>query len=94
MYFSSDCASALVDELTSETVLIYPNPAKNHITVNLNGIEETHTILKIYDLSGKVVFEKRFTSTTSLDVSNFAKGVYTLEVSNSDKVVRSKVVLD
>ena len=94
MYFSSDCASALVDELTSETVLIYPNPAKNHITVNLNGLEETHTILKMYDLSGKVVFEKRSTSTTTLDVSDFAKGVYTLEASTSDKVVRRKVVLD
>ncbi len=93
MYFSSDCAS-VIHELTSETVLIYPNPATNYITIDLRGIEETHTILKIYDLSGKVVFEKRFTSTTSLDVSNFAKGVYSLEVSNSDKVVRSKVVLD
>ena len=93
MYFSSDCASA-IHELTSETVLIYPNPATNYITIDLRGIEETHTILKIYDLSGKVVFEKRFTSTTSLDVSNFAKGVYSLEVSTSDKELRSKVVLD
>ena len=93
MYFSSDCASA-IHELTSETVLIYPNPATNYITIDLRGIEETHTILKIYDLSGKVVFEKRSTSTTTLDVSDFAKGVYTFEVSNSDKVVRRKVVLD
>ena len=93
MYFSSDCAS-VIHELTSETVLIYPNPATNYITIDLRGIEETHTILKMYDLSGKVVFEKRSTSTTTLDVSDFAKGVYAFEVSNSDKVVRRKVVLD
>ena len=68
MYFSSDCASALVDELTSETVLIYPNPAKNHITVNLNDIEETISILKMYDSSSKLVFEKRSTSTLAIDV--------------------------
>jgi len=94
MYFSSDCASVLVDELNSETVLIYPNPAKNYITVNLNGLEETSSILKIYDLSGKLVFEKQYSYITTIDVSDFSNGVYTLEVSTSDKVVRSKVVLD
>jgi Leucine-rich repeat (LRR) protein len=94
MYFSSDCASVLVDELNSESVLIYPNPATNHITVDLNGLGETNSTLKIYDFSGKLVFEKQSNSTTTIDVSYFVKGMYTLEVSTSDKVLRSKVVLD
>ena len=94
MYFSSDCASVLVDELSAESVLIYPNPATNHITVDLNGLEETNSILKMYDFSGKLVFEKQSSSITTIDVSYFVKGMYTLEVSTSDKVLRSKVVLD
>ena len=94
MYFSSDCASVLVDELSAESVLIYPNPATNHITFELNGLEETNSILKMYDFSGKLVFEKQSNSTTTIDVSYFVKGMYTLEVSTSDKVLRSKVVLD
>ena len=94
MYFSSDCASVLVDEMSAESVLIYPNPATNHITVDLNGLEETNSILKMYDFSGKLVFEKQSSSITTIDVSYFVKGMYTLEVSTSDKVLRSKVVLD
>ena len=94
MYFSSDCASALVDELTSETVLIYPNPAKNHITVNLNGIEETISILKMYDSSSKLVFEKRSTSTLAIDVSGFAKGLYLLELTTDEQVFRSQVIVE
>ena len=94
MYFSSDCASALVDELTSETVLIYPNPAKNHITVNLNGIEETISILKMYDSSSKLVFEKQSTSTLAIDVSGFAKGLYLLELTTDEQVFRSQVIVE
>jgi len=94
MYFSSDCASVLVDELSEESVLIYPNPATNHITFDLNGLEETNSILKMYDFSGKLVFEKQSSSITTIDVSYFVKGMYILEVSTSDKVLRSKVVLD
>ena len=94
MYFSSDCASALVDELTSETVLIYPNPAKNHFTVHLNGLEETISILKMYDSSSKLVFEKRSTSTLAIDVSGFAKGLYLLELTTDEQVLRSQVIVE
>jgi hypothetical protein len=94
MYFSSDCASVLVDEMSAESVLIYPNPATNHITFDLNGLEETNCILKMYDFSGKLVFENQSSSITTIDVSYFVKGMYILEVSTSDKVLRSKVVLD
>jgi Leucine-rich repeat (LRR) protein len=94
MYFSANCSSVFVGELNSESVLIYPNPATNHITVDLNGLGETNSTLKMYDFSGKRVFEKQSNSTTTIDVSYFVKGVYTLEVSTSDKVLRSKVVLD
>jgi hypothetical protein len=94
MYFSANCSSVFVGELNSESVLIYPNPATNHITVDLNGLGETNSTLKMYDFSGKRVFEKQSNSTTTIDVSYFVKGMYTLEVSTSDKVLRSKVVLD
>ena len=94
MYFSSDCTSVSVDELSSESVLIYPNPATNHITVDLNGLEEPNGVLKIYDLSGRLGLEKLANSVATIDVSYLVKGVYTFEVSTSDKVVRKNVVIE
>ncbi|MEZ7940577.1 MAG: T9SS type A sorting domain-containing protein, partial [Flavobacteriales bacterium] len=94
MYFSSDCTSVSVDELSSESVLIYPNPATNHITVDLNGLEEPNGVLKIYDLSGRLGLEKLANSVATIDVSYLVKGVYTLEVSTSDKVLRSHIVIE
>ncbi len=94
MYFSSDCASVFVDELSSESVLIYPNPATDHITVDLNGLEKPNGVLKIYDFSGRIVLEKQASSAATIDVSYLVKGVYTFEVSTSDKVVRKNVVIE
>jgi plastocyanin len=92
-----DCAGtppSIIDDLTSESVLIYPNPASNYITVDLGDLEGSNTTIKLYDSSSKLVFEKLSITTSSIDVSSFAKGVYTLEISTTEKVLRSQVVVE
>ena len=94
MFFSSGCTNVRVDEMSSESVLIYPNPATNQITVDLNGLEERNSVLKMYDYSGRVVIEKQSNSVATIDVSYLVKGVYTLEVPTSDQVVRKHIVIE
>jgi len=83
-----------VDELEALSVLIYPNPASNNLTVDLGDLNGFNTIIKLYDSSSKIVFEKHFSATFLIDVSIYAKGLYTLELSTSDKVLRSQVVIE
>jgi len=73
---------------------IYPNPASNNLTVDLGDLTGVNTIIKLYDSSSKLVFEKRSSSTLIIDVSGFAKGLYSLEISNNEHVLRSQVVID
>jgi hypothetical protein len=75
-------------------VFIYPNPASNFITVDLGNFEGSNTTLKLYDSSSKLVFQKQSSTTTNIDVSAFANGVYTIEVSTTEKVLRSQVVVE
>ena len=92
-----ECAgtpSTIVDELEALSVLIYPNPATNHITVDLGDLTGLNTTMKMYDSSGKLVFEKQSSSLTTIDVTGFAKGIYTLDLSTSDNVLRSQVVVE
>jgi len=72
---------------------MYPNPVSFILTVDLGDFNGVNTTIKLYDSSSKLVFEKQTSSTLQIDVSVFAKGLYTLELSTSDKVLRSKVVL-
>ena len=83
-----------VDDLTPLSVFIYPNPASNYITVDFGNFEGSNTTVKMYDSASKLVFQKQSSTTTSIDISAFAKGVYTLEISTTEKVLRSQVVVE
>ena len=92
-----ECAGTshtIVNELEVLAVLIYPNPASNNLTIDLGALSGLITTIKLYDSSCKLVFEKQSTSTLHIDVSGYAQGLYTLELSTSDKVLRSQVVID
>ncbi|HHZ93992.1 MAG TPA: T9SS type A sorting domain-containing protein [Flavobacteriales bacterium] len=84
---------SLVDELEALSVLIYPNPASSNLTIDLGDLTGVSTTFKLYDSSSKLVFEKLSTYYLTIDVSCYAKGLYTLELSTSDRVLRSQVVI-
>ena len=81
-------------KIESLFVRAYPNPASNNLTIDLGDLTGLNTMIKLYDSSSKLVFEKQTSSTLSIDVYGYAKGLYTLEVSTSDKVFRSKIVIE
>jgi len=92
-----DCAGtpiSTVDELEVLSVLIYPNPTSSNLTVDLGDLNGFITTIKLYDSSSKLVFEKQSLSTLVIDVSNFAKGMYSLELSTDEQVLRSKVIIE
>ena len=96
---NSDCECAgtpysKVDELEALSVLIYPNPASNNLTVDLGDLNGVNTTIKLYDLSSKLVFKKLSSTTLMIDVSGFAKGMYSLELSSDEQVLRSLVIID
>ena len=79
---------------TSSSWQVYPNPASFILTVDLGDFIGVNTTIKLYNSTCKLVFEKLSSSTFIIDVSDFAKGLYTLELSTSDKVLRSQVVVE
>jgi hypothetical protein len=71
-----------VDELVLDDIKIYPNPADKQLTIEL-GSEVSNTELKIKDVTGKIVFNQQvFNNKTIVPLTNFAKGVYFLEINN------------
>lgn len=57
------------------SINIYPNPTDN--SLNISGITG-RTMLRLYDVVGKLVLEKEVESNTILNTSQLAEGVYTL----------------
>jgi hypothetical protein len=85
-----------VEDFTSlEKITIAPNPSNGIVTLTKNN-QTTISKVTVFDSNGKVV--KVVDSELSLDaiqinLSDFSKGVYFLEISNEiDKVVRKIVI--
>jgi hypothetical protein len=65
---------------------VYPNPAIDIVNIKLNTLNEDAD-LEIYNMLGKVVMKKSYdlnAESLSIDISEFAIGVYILKVSNSE----------
>ena len=71
---------------------IYPNPVKNTLTVETLQSAGNST-LSVFNVSGQELLRQKVVSPkTQLDLSGFAKGVYTIRLLNSDKVEVRKIV--
>jgi hypothetical protein len=78
------------EQLTS--VNVFPNPANNQLFVNAN--DYTQVSIKLYNIMGVLVADKIVVNNHSLDISNFASGVYTYKVYNNDTELKvGKVII-
>ena len=98
---SSTCEINVVlvdDELSlaeneSQKVSLYPNPTSNEVAISLEGWSG-EIRLNLVDVNGKVLLEQRVINTNEtidIDLSNYAKGVYYVNILSSESVVTKKI---
>lgn len=69
-----------------DKINIYPNPASNFVVIDGISIEN----IKIFDNSGKLV---GVTSSNKIDLSNYANGIYIMQISDIEGVVHSRKII-
>lgn len=72
-----------------EAVLLYPNPAKNKVHLNLYG--QTVSQVSVYDALGKPVLQVSSSSVTDFDVSTLPAGLYVLHLQNGQQQALKKL---
>ena len=84
-YFSSDTALvSSTQNLQQHSLLIYPNPTSNKLTIESN----VTGIVTLKNLLGKTVYTtKKTTNSTSINTSKFAKGIYILQLNGTSSKV-------
>ena len=82
-----------INELQNDfAVEIYPNPNNGLFTIKIDEI--TKADLLVADLMGRKVFQTKTTSNiTTVDLSNYEKGMYIVTINESDKRTTKKVVI-
>ena len=81
----ANCVGTAINEEVSD-LLIYPNPAKNILT-----IDGDYTSATIYDVFGKIVIITDYRKT--IDVLSLSSGVYFIHITTNHAIIIKKITI-
>jgi pimeloyl-ACP methyl ester carboxylesterase len=81
------------DDLSDVLLTVWPNPATDIIQFNTNLPSSSSRCIELFDAQGKKMYEMMNTSKTTIDVSSFPKGSYTLVFHSQEHVVTRKIAI-
>lgn len=86
--------SVLNDKLSSQTVLIYPNPNDGSLNINLKSSTELNIgYITICNSMNEIIHKAQITeSRFSVDLSNIASGVYTIHIKSGSMKYVTKLI--
>ncbi len=92
-------ASRLKNTLEVADLSFYPNPNDGRFTLRFSAPESGATAVRIFDTTGRTVYEEKLGDFSGayekpIDISGEAKGVYFLTISQNDKLLNKKIVLE
>ncbi|MEM5564667.1 T9SS type A sorting domain-containing protein [Psychroserpens sp. AS72] len=95
--WSSDVfdATLSVNEFALESFEVYPNPAKNNVTINWNKSDLVS--VRIFDALGKLMYYTKkinISEPTSFDVSSYSTGLYFVRINNLEGSVTKKLIIE
>lgn len=77
-----------INEISSESFTIYPNPSENFIIIN-NFVEGMK--IKVFDIQGQLIYNI-YPKNATINISQFKSGIYMMEISARNRVFYSKFV--
>ena len=92
MNFDPSTISAVTD--VKQTIFnVYPNPSNGEFVIALDATAKYDVI--VTNVLGQIVYATSTnTMETTIDLSNFDKGVYTVELKNNDATFTEKVIVE
>ncbi len=82
----------VVENNFQNQIAIYPNPTKNILSIEIDGMIE-NAIIELLNLQGQIIerYEVDINSTVIIDLSNYPSGLYFSRISNGKKYYIAKV---
>lgn len=75
------------------TLMLFPNPATDIITINVNGSSKTDLNVNIYNITGSLVkAETLEQNQQQINISNLSNGIYLVEI-NSENICKTQKLI-
>jgi len=69
---------------------IYPNPVSHYLELNTNYEKKIN--IKIFDITGKTLLEQDTYKNTKINIQNFEKGIFIVQIKTQKKVTNFKII--
>ncbi|WP_299258673.1 M12 family metallo-peptidase [uncultured Aquimarina sp.] len=91
-------SSAIASLIKNKNIIIYPNPARNFVTLEMERVMSDKIIITIKNLNGKNVFSKTIKQMDPiihlkeiLDVQSLQNGIYFIQIIDGNKISTKKI---
>lgn len=92
-------STGITKEILSASVVVFPNPASNQITVGLSP-QINRAIIRIENVMGQVVFQENIdasgnnSTNRKIDISSYSKGMYIISIESDNNKIFKKIIVD
>ena len=88
--FTTSYLKGIKDQVSSETIRAYPVPVEDMLKIE--GIDNESTTVSILSQDGKLLKQIKGRGIQQIDVSELQKGIYLVQISNSQTTITKKIV--
>ena len=83
---------------SNHSISIYPNPTNGQFTIKTSGLANANALVTVRDISGRVIFEENIAQsnqafTKVYDLSNYAKGLYFINLMDGNNQQTFKLIV-
>ena len=89
--FSSAAGISTVSGIAQQ-VSIYPNPATANFQIAFTD-NSKQAAINVYDVSGKLVLNKKMNGSATIDASTLNEGVYTVSILTNEGLTNKRIVI-
>lgn len=91
-YYYSDHIITGIEDTPQKELMIYPNPAKDHIIFDINTNGEP-SIIELYDNQGRIVLNEEIQQDKRIQVKHLYRGLYIYRLNYQNTIKTGKVIL-
>ena len=82
-----------IDSSLSSLIKVYPNPSRGIFNVDLQGLNLSKSLVRVYDTQGKSVYSSEINSNeSSISLENMASGIYLMEINTNKGRILKRLV--
>jgi hypothetical protein len=95
-YYTSCYVYTAVPSITksNELINLFPNPATNYFTLNIDNVQLLPITFQLYDMQGRLQLTGKTGNTqTEINVATLPRGLYVLKIITNQQIETKKIVL-